>query len=296
MPDESTLRAGADAAPAWFRAALAEEPELGSTRVDGASISWRAWGDADADGIVLIHGGAANARWWDHIAPLLVEGRRRIVAVDLSGHGDSRHRDAYGIDGWVDEVVAVADAAGLRGAATVVGHSLGGFVALRAGMLRPERFGEVVVVDSPLREPTPEEKAARAGQAFGPLRVYADRDDAIARFRPVPDQPVLDFIAEHVAEHSLREVPGGWSWKFDRGVLGIAPPLVWPPMPAATRIVLIRGERGILPRQLSPAVRELLGEGATMIEIPDADHHVMLDQPLALVAALRTILSGTSTA
>ncbi|TDE45163.1 alpha/beta hydrolase [Nonomuraea mesophila] len=296
MPNQGRSPAGVVVdAPAWFRAALADEPQTGYVRVDGADIAWRAWGDPGADGIVLIHGGAAHARWWDHIAPLLVEDRRRVVAVDLSGHGDSDHRDHYDLDRWVAEAVAVAaGSAGIRDGATVVGHSLGGLVALRAGMLHPAHLGEVVVIDTPLGEPSPEERAARAGQAFGPLRVYPSRDQALTRFRPMPGQPVIDFVAGHVAAHSLREVPGGWSWKFDPGVLGFASPRTWPAMPARTRVVLIRGERGILPRRISPAIRDLLGGTATMIEIPDADHHVMLDQPLALVAALRTDLASRS--
>ncbi|CAN5122212.1 alpha/beta hydrolase [soil metagenome] len=294
MPNQgaSYVEAVTESAPPWFRAALADHAQVGSTSVGGANIAWRAWGDETASGVVLIHGGAAHARWWDHVAPLLVEARRRVVAIDLSGHGDSDHRGQYDIEAWSDEVAAVADASGLGTDATLIGHSLGGFVALRTALRHPARFGDVVVIDSPLREPSPEELAARAGQAFGPLRIYPRREQALARFRPMPDQPVIRFIADHVAEHSLREVPGGWSWKFDPNVLGFAPPQGWPALPAHNRVVLIRGERGILPRRISPAIREVLGGTAMMIEIPDADHHLMLDQPLALVAALRAILAS----
>ena len=60
--------------PAWFSAALDAAVQEGTTTVDGASIAYRAWGDPDGRSIVLVHGGAAHSRWWDHIAPMLTEG------------------------------------------------------------------------------------------------------------------------------------------------------------------------------------------------------------------------------
>ena len=46
---------------------------------------------------MLVHGGAAHSRWWDHIGPLLADGRL-VVAIDLSGHGDSARRESYSLD------------------------------------------------------------------------------------------------------------------------------------------------------------------------------------------------------
>ena len=92
--------------PAWFSAALAAPVQEGVITVDGASIAYRAWGDPDGRSIVLVHGGAAHSRWWDHIAPMLTDGWR-VVAVDLSGHGDSDRRDRYSLDTWAREVLAV---------------------------------------------------------------------------------------------------------------------------------------------------------------------------------------------
>ncbi len=93
--------------PSWFLAALEASVETGSVTVDGTPISYRAFGGRRDSGIVLVHGGAAHARWWDHIAPLLAE-RARVVAIDLSGHGDSGRRDVYTLDCWADEVLAAA--------------------------------------------------------------------------------------------------------------------------------------------------------------------------------------------
>src|SRR5579872_5378260 len=109
--------------PAWFCAALDAAVHQGTTVVDGASIAYRMLGDPAGRSIVLVHGGAAHSRWWDHIAPLLNNGWR-VVAVDLSGHGDSDRRARYSLDMWAREVLAVVAEAGSSAASVVIGHSM----------------------------------------------------------------------------------------------------------------------------------------------------------------------------
>jgi pimeloyl-ACP methyl ester carboxylesterase len=276
--------------PDWFTAALAAPAEVGTVSVDGTQIAYRAFGDNPASGLVLVHGGAAHARWWDHIAPLLAADRR-VVAVDLSGHGDSGRRDHYSLDGWAREVVAVAEAAGAAGPPVIAGHSMGGFVALRAAGMYGTQLEGIVVIDSPVREFTPEDQAARQGRAFGPLRVYPTREAAIARFRPMPDQPTLPYVREHVAATSVRAVDGGWSWKFDPAVFGRAQGTPTLLRQLDCRVALFHAERGIVPPQTTELMYDSLGQLAPVIEIPAAGHHVMLDQPIALVTGIRTLLA-----
>ena len=156
--------------PAWFSAALDAPVQQGTTTVDGASIAYRAWGNPDGRSIVLVHGGAAHSRWWDHIAPMLTSGWR-VVAVDLSGHGDSDRRDRYSLDTWAREVLAVVDEAGSAAASVVIGHSMGGLVTLRLATLAGSQIAGAVAIDSPVRDMAPEDRAARQHRAFGPLRV-----------------------------------------------------------------------------------------------------------------------------
>lgn len=145
--------------PEWYRAALGRRPSYATAAVDGVSIAYRAWGEPSVDGLVLVHGGAAHSGWWDHIGPLLTE-HRRVIAVDLSGHGDSDRRPSYSLDLWAREILAVAAAGGIGGPPTVVGHSMGGFVSLQAAIRFGSRLNGVVVLDSPVHDITPEEHAA----------------------------------------------------------------------------------------------------------------------------------------
>jgi pimeloyl-ACP methyl ester carboxylesterase len=160
-----------DQAPEWFTKALATAPEGRRVDVDGTAISYLAWGDRSARGLVLVHGGGAHAHWWDHIAPLLALDRR-VVALDLSGHGDSGRRDTYTLGAWAAEVLAVAADAGLTEPPTVIGHSMGGLVTLRLASLQGARLAGAVVIDAPVRDRdlTPEELAARDSGPSRPRR------------------------------------------------------------------------------------------------------------------------------
>ena len=285
------LKAETDAAvpPAWFTQALSAPVTERVTVLDGVPVAYRMWGSSpNGRGIVLVHGGAAHSRWWDHIGPLLTVDRR-VIAIDLSGHGDSGRRESYSFDGWAREILAVAADAGLD-APTVIGHSMGGVVTLRLAALFGSRIEGAVVIDSPVRNPAPEQHAAQDRRVFRELRVYPSREAAIARFRPVPDQPVLGYIADHVAATSVRQADGGWTWKWDPRVFVLEPPRA-PLTRLACRVALFRAEHGIMSAEMSEIMYDRLGRVAPVIEIPAAGHHIMLDQPIALAAALRTLLS-----
>jgi pimeloyl-ACP methyl ester carboxylesterase len=280
---------GAPGVPAWFTAAVAVQPELHTATVEGTSIAYRAWGKPADRGIVLVHGGAAHSRWWDHIAPLLTNGWR-VIAPDLSGHGDSDRRPAYNLDIWAREVLSVSADAGIT-APVIIGHSMGGFIALRMATLFGSRIAGAVAIDSPVRDIAPEEAAARQQRAFGPLWVYPTREQAMARFRPIPDQPVLRYIADYIAAASIRPVEGGWSWKFDPSIFirdRLTPTLL---TRLDCRVALFRAEHGIVSEELGEVMYDRLGRVAPLVEIPAAGHHIMLDEPIALVSALRTLLA-----
>ena len=282
--------------PEWFTKALATAPQERRVDVDGTTISYLAWGDPGPRGLVLVHGGGAHAHWWDHIAPLLALDRR-VLALDLSGHGDSGRRDTYTLDAWATEVLAVAADAGLTEPPTVIGHSMGGLVTLRLASLFGARLAGAVVIDSPVRnrDLTPEEMAARERRAFGPLRVYPSPRGC---HRALPDHPAPgDAAVRRRPRRRHLGPPGpdgdGWTWKFDPRIFGREPFGA----AAATlnrldcRIALFRAEHGIMSAQMSQILYDRLGRVAPVIEIPAAAHHVMLDQPVALIAALRTLLS-----
>ena len=244
-----------------------------------------------------MHGGAAHAGWWDHIAPFFAESHRAI-ALDLSGHGDSDFRDTYDLHTWAREVLAAAAASGASGLPTVVGHSMGGWVAARVAQQYGEQVDAVVVIDSPLRDHAPEEPRLRRHSQRKPI--HHSREELIARFVPVPSQEtVLPYVAHHIAADSVRRTLRGWKWKFDRAVF--TTPLlddqradqeimerIFAEMPC--RLAYLRCEAGLVPTDMAERIRSGMQLRGPFIELAEAGHHPMLDQPLPLVAALRTLL------
>ena len=97
-------------------------------------------------GLMLVHGHAAHAHWWDFIAPAFA-GDFDVVAIDLSGAGDSDHRESYTAARFGEEIVSIIEAAELT-SPTVVGHSFGGTLTRIAAHLSPDAMQSVVIVDS----------------------------------------------------------------------------------------------------------------------------------------------------
>jgi pimeloyl-ACP methyl ester carboxylesterase len=284
-------------APEWFRRALAVPFTDGSVDVEGAAIHYVAWGEPGQRGLVFVHGGGAHAHWWTHVAATFA-GELRVVAIDLSGHGDSDHREHYDFVQWTREVLAVTEDAGIVGPPVVVGHSMGGMVTICTAGLHPAKVAGIIVVDSPVTEPDPEVESSRLKQEFVKApRPWASPDVAVEKFRTVPPQAhYLDFVRDHVARRSLVPVDGGWGWKFDRHVFeqfqgqlrGVALPYL---QDLVCRFALLRSEFGLVTDDIGASMFEATGRVAPVFVLPEAGHHPMLDQPLILLTALRALLA-----
>jgi pimeloyl-ACP methyl ester carboxylesterase len=283
--------------PAWFDRALQHAPEHLMVDVHDCAIHYRAWGDPDRPTLVLVHGGGAHSGWWDHIAPFFTA-THRVVAPDLSGHGDSATRPRYSLGSWAREVLAVGAHTDPTTRPTIVGHSMGGWVASTAAMLGGDRLDGVAVIDSPLRERAPE--AQRLQQRRGEPNGYRTRAEIVSRFHAVPRQEVtLPFVAAHIAAESVRRRGLRWFWKFDPAIFEgewiddlstqhQALDDVFDEIHC--RIAYLRCEHGLVPPEMAERVREILQLRGPFIDLPEAGHHPMLDQPLALVSSLRTLV------
>ncbi len=280
-------------APKWFREAVSAPYEDRTVEVAGCPIHYLLWGEAGRPGIVFVHGGAAHAHWWSFIAPQLTH-EFQVAALDLSGHGDSGRRDEYPRDLWGDEVMAVAADARFVGAPIVVGHSLGGFVTIGAAARYGDRLAGAIVLDSPVRRPDPEAEEGARGKAFRNPKVYPDEKTAVQHYRLVPEQPCENrYIVDHIARHSLWQVEDGWTWKFDPRIFRrFSPRAAHEVLPEVRcRFALFRAEFGLVTPDIGEYMYELLDRNAPVIEIPNAYHHLMLDQPLALITGLRAVLA-----
>jgi pimeloyl-ACP methyl ester carboxylesterase len=281
----------AEAAPGWFRQAVSAPRENRFTSIDDCSISYWMWGPGGGPGLVLVHGGGAHARWWDHIAPWLLTGERSVVAVDLSGHGDSGHRADYTLDTWASEMLAVARHAEIE-RPVLVGHSLGGWSAVVAAAEHPEAVAGLVLVDCRVIDPsTPAPRPDRPPRR--PPRDYPTLEEAVSRYRPEPPQDGnLPYVMDYLAVASARKVEGGWRWKFDSSAISQPRPGEQALRRVRCPAAIIRAERGLVTDEITAATRQALGGHVPVVDVPLAGHHLMLDQPLLLVTALRAVLAG----
>ena len=282
--------------PDWFRDALAVPAESHTIEVDGATIAFRTWGEPGRPGLVFVHGGGAHNYWWTHVAALFAHDHR-VAALDLTGHGDSDHRSAYSVEQWTREVMSVADASDFAGPPVVIGHSMGGMVAIVTAALAGDgRLAGAIVGDSPVTEPDPEVASARLG-VFRQAKVYPSLEAALPHFRTVPGQEhYLPYVADHVARHSLCATDGGWRWKFDPNLFsafagdprGVALPYLGD---IRCRLALLRFEKGLLTENISQFMYDRMGRVTPVVSLPETGHHAMLDQPLLLIVAIRALLA-----
>ncbi len=303
MADQA-LEAQTDA-PRWFAAAVATDPEVDAVEVDGVEVATLAWGDVRDPTLVLVHGGAAHAHWWTALAPLLARSHR-VVAVDLSGHGDSGWRPRYRAEQWAEEVLAAAAHAGGVGAPTVIGHSMGGFVTIVLAANHGSELAGAIILDAPVQRPDPESEEGRGGGMFRAPKTYPDLETAVEHFHLVPPQPCANtWLLDQIARSSLRPVDGGWSWKFDPQVFtardGPSRPSDFSTQLARVgcRVAVVNGERSaIVDSDVRDHMAALLADapaaqaGVPIVEVPEAHHHLLLDQPLATVTAIRAVLAS----
>jgi len=277
----------------WLLAQWSVPASEHTVEVEGANITYRGWNlDArNLPGLLLIHGFRAHARWWDHIAPSLARSHR-VAAISLSGMGDSDHRPIYSRAQMAREVLAVAADCGFD-PVTLVAHSFGAMSAIMAAIAAPERVRRLVIIDTAL--PTADDIGHHI--PVPPMRLYPTRDDAVERFRLIPSGAWPNpLVLTYIAHHSVRQTPEGWTWKFDANaamslnaeahsyradLFGVTVP---------TDVIF-----GAQTEVMNPERRAMAAQIAALcgppVEIPCSHHHIMIEQPVALVSALSALLA-----
>lgn len=290
-------------APTWFERAVAAEPERSFVEVDGVAIELLVWGERGRQGLLFIHGGGAHADWWSFLAPFFATSFR-VAAISISGMGRSGWRERYSLDQFADEAAAGARAAGLFDAdpaPVVIAHSFGSRPALVLAARPGSGFGGAIILDAAISAAESHEEPPSPPR---PTRIYPSFDAAVGRFRLEPPQRCANaFLLDHIARHSLRPATlesgeEGWTWRFDPFLWRRLQPGVRMQAEAALKtirvpVALIYGEQSRVVQTANLAyTRSIAPANMPVIAIPEAGHHLFLDQPIAVVAALRAVLAG----
>ncbi len=258
--------------------------------------------------VVCLHGITAQHRAFTSAARL-VGPTRSLVGVDGRGRGDSDKPDSgYGLEAHAGDLLRVLDHLGLENA-TIAGHSMGAFVALRAALTYPDRVRALVLLDGgwprvevPAQEDMTEEQereaeAIREGlaRAFSRLDMVFETPDAYLDFW-FPDQNLtMADLPPDLADYyryDLQEVEGGYNPKCSSGAAKQDSPAVTETSPTADEmravrcpVALVRAAEGFFPgsRPLIPdATRDVMAEALDVrseMVLPGANHYTMLWPP-----------------
>ena len=146
--------------------------------LDGVEVAYIDEGGRDAAPLVLVHGLGEHVGYWRHnVGPL--SARYRVVALDLPGYGRSSKPAAeFSMRGYAETVRALMDHLGID-RAVVVGHSMGGQVALTFALRHPERLEGLILAAPAGIEAFDEGEAAFLRQHTTTESIKAQGEDAI---------------------------------------------------------------------------------------------------------------------
>jgi len=266
------------------------------------------WGNAEKPPLLLLHGGRDHCRSWDWVAADL---RRsfHIIAPDLRGHGDSAWAvgSTYSMIDYVLDVAALMKTLDLF-PITVMGHSLGGGIALQYAGIYPDRAARLVAIEGlgpPAGLTKPPSAAARMLQWLREMQAlarrhpkpYATLEEAIARMREA-NPHLSDEQARHLTLSGvIRHVDGTYVWKFDNFVRAVSPYLfnvdeareIWSHITCP--VLLVRGSESWAPDP------EVEGHAAAfrhprIMTVQGAGHWVHHDQLTAFLRGVRQFLEA----
>jgi len=243
--------------------------------------------------LVCVHGGGANAHWFDFVGPSLAH-VCRVLAVDLRGHGESSWAEppVYSFEAHMQDLRALVHAEHIS-MPLLMGHSMGGILLTQYAGTWPADVGALLVCDS---RPVYSAEAADVLQQMGrrTSREYATLEEYMAHFRIRPEGlRAAPEVQRYIARSAARQLPSGtWMHKIDRRVYAQRGPLDTLPFWQRIRCpaLVLRAEHS---SRLTPALLQQIKAACPHVEwaeVAQAGHHVMLDQPEQTVALVRAFL------
>jgi pimeloyl-ACP methyl ester carboxylesterase len=241
--------------------------------------------------VVLLHGLFGHAGNFGAITRRLAE-RHRVLALDLRNHGASPHATPMTYPAMAADVVTTLDALGIRQVA-LVGHSMGGKVAMLMAQAAPERVARLCVVDIAPRAYPPAFGVYADAMAAIPLRpglARAEADAAMAR--SVPQPAVRAFLLQNLRLDTDRP-----TWRINLAVVAAALPSIsaWvpPEVPAyAGPTLFLAGERSDYITAADRPAIERRFPNARIAGVPGTGHWVHAEAGEAFLAALLPFLDG----
>jgi len=242
----------------------------------------------DATPLVVVHGLLGSAdNWRSHLKQW--QRRHRVIAVDLRNHGRSPHVAGMGYDAMAEDLLALLDRLDVS-RVHLLGHSMGGKVAISLARLAPSRVASLIVAD------------------IAPIAYGHDHDRVFAALRrveagqPTNRREADALLAEHVEESAVRLFLATNLERSDQGILRprigldeiqddyetiMAEPAGEGAFDGPT-LVLRGAHSTYVTDAMLPKVREVLPRAE--VETLEAGHWLHAEQPAAFQAAVNAFL------
>ena len=280
----------------WFNESLLVEPVSKHVKVGDKSIHYLVWGDENKKGLFFVHGYSAHAHWWDFVAPAFLD-NFCAVAIDLSGSGDSDHREEYTQENFANEIKAVCDDMGWQNA-DFIAHSMGGSISLNATSIYPDLFKSLTLLDSIVVLPPDKIRGFSSNKSM--IRadfVYENLEAAMDSFRLIPPQPCRnEYLLNHIASKSFKEKEDGWALKSDGKIMKTykSKDLTDILMSIKCPINIVYGLMSQIFTQEILEYTSYVGNipNERVIGVPGTMHHLFVDDPLSVIDALKKLIGG----
>ena len=240
--------------------------------------------------VILLHGLFGAATNWGRVQRRLAADHL-VLAMDARNHGASAHDPAFTYPAMAQDVLDTLDAEGI-GPAAVLGHSMGGKIAMQLALIAPARVTRLVVADiAPVTYPV-HFAAMTAAMLALPLRPGLTRVQADAALAPdAPDPSVRGFVLQNLRFGATPDQPPRWRNGLAEIAAGLADIALWTGQGVYPGPVLVlRGENSdyILPEH-RPLFRAHFPQ-ARFATLRGAGHWLHADAPEAFIATVQAFL------
>jgi lipase len=249
-------------------------------------------GSAAAETVVCVHGLAQHGGIYAGLGEQLAAGGRRVVAVDLRGHGASGYEPPWGLETHVADLLETADTLGI-GSASWIGHSFGGLVVAALAAQAPERVERLVLLDPGLGVPPDYALvcAERDRQDWS-FATVEGAVNALHSSESVVATPT-ETLAAYAAADLVRGGDGRLRFRYSPSALVTAWSEMTLPPPAVAQLttLLVRPVvSAVQSREQDRRYREALGPLLKMAAVPNG-HNVLWESPRETAAAVLDFLA-----
>jgi pimeloyl-ACP methyl ester carboxylesterase len=235
--------------------------------------------------VVFLHGLLGSSRNWQTLTRLLQD-TYCMRGFDLRNHGSSPHTEEMSYPAMALDVYQMLQTGE---AVHLVGHSMGGKVAMRVACLWPECVASLTVVDIAPRAYPARWQAEFAAMQRMPVTSFSRRTEAEEWLeKDISDWAFRKFLVSNLE----RCETGGFRWIINLATLERALPALFQPVPTneqtyAGPTLFVRGERSRFVSNTDTAQIQSFFPNARIETVPNAGHNVHFDQPIHMAALLR---------